>query len=682
MTLASATAGRIPSPRRQAREQEPRARRADIDGLRTLAIVLVVVYHVWFGRVSGGVDVFLLVSAYLLTASFLRRADEVGFAFVGRFWVRRFARLMPAAAVVIGAVLALTFLLRPASAWRDVWQQSWASLFYFQNWELAASSVDYYARISAFPSPLQHFWSLSIQGQVFLLWPVLIGVALVVARRIAVDPRRALTIVFAVVFAVSFTWSVVATSFDQQAAYFDTGARLWEFALGSLAALVGPMLRITPRLGAILAWVGFVGLVSCGIVLDVGAAFPGWAALWPTLSALCLLVGGGPLNRSVPSRFLASRAMTRFGRIAYALYLVHWPLLIVYMWLTDSTRVGVVGGVVVIAASIVAAALLHRVERRVEGFNVSPRRAGSVVLASLLVVSLPLAGWQTVERIHARGANPEQNPGAAVLLPYGAAVAVDDAPIVPAGTVLDEEWVALDEGCTSDYRPAGSEARATCAERRAPSGGDRVALVIGDSHAEQWMGALIPITDQAGWNIVSLLKGGCGFGAEHSGENQEECETWESESIDFALDLQPDVVMLMGSRAEVDGPGEYVPANLPSRIDTLVELGTQVLLVRDNPRHSWNVFTCVEENGPLAEECRAAKSDALAPEFPALPLSEAEEVSIADLSDYLCPQDVCEPVIGNVAVYLDDNHLTATYAATLAPALRLIFDELPSFPLP
>ena len=147
--------------------------RADIDGLRAPAVLHVVVYHVWFGRVSGGVDVFLMISAYFLTASFLRRLGTGDSMQPFSFWLRRFRRLMPAAAFTISATLLAVFLWYPQSSWAPIWRQAWASLLYFQNVELALNDVDYYTREELVPSPLQHFWSLSIQGQVFVIWPII-----------------------------------------------------------------------------------------------------------------------------------------------------------------------------------------------------------------------------------------------------------------------------------------------------------------------------------------------------------------------------------------------------------------------------------------------------------------------------------------------------------------------------
>ncbi|OZB78781.1 MAG: acyltransferase, partial [Microbacterium sp. 14-71-5] len=266
-----AAAVRSSAPRPQAQGY-----RRDIDGLRAVAILLVVVYHVWIGRVSGGVDVFLMISAFFLTGSFVRRMDAGKPLAVGSFLLSRFRRLMPAAAVVLAATLGACWLLLPQTAWPQLWKEGWASLGYVQNWVLALDGVDYYAHDSALASPLQHFWSLSVQGQVFVLWPVLFLLGALLVRWTKKSTTAVMAWIFGLVFAGSLAFSIWETADLQTFAYFDTGARLWEFAAGSLLALALPYVRLPRVPRAILGWLGLAGLVVCGMVIDVRGGFPGY----------------------------------------------------------------------------------------------------------------------------------------------------------------------------------------------------------------------------------------------------------------------------------------------------------------------------------------------------------------------------------------------------------------------
>lgn len=652
-------------------------RRADIDGLRALAILLVVVYHVWLGRVSGGVDVFLLVSAYLLTASFVRRADELGPSYLGAFWARRFARLLPAAAAVIVAVLVFTAIVLPTSQWQDMWRQAWASLLYVQNRELSAEAVDYYARSETFPSALQHFWSLSVQGQVFLLWPIVILAVVWLTRRTKIPVRHALIACFGAVFVASLAYSIWLTGADQQVAYFSTPARLWEFALGSLAALILPAISIPSRLSSVLGWTGLLALVTCGIVLDVGTGFPGVAALWPTLAAIAIMCAGQSRAAGRPTRLLASRPLTALGRIAYALYLVHWPILVAFMVWTDSTDVGLVGGVVVIAASLLAAWMLHRgIEQRPQR-PATARRGLRAVAASVLVVAIPLGGWQLAEYVRATGMDPEANPGAAVLMPWIGAVAQTDVAVVPLGSQLDDEWIGLDEPCAGDFRAHDPIVRESCLSTMRDDDGPTL-LVLGDSHAQQWMGALLPVLEEEGWNVVAVLKAGCPFAPEE--EMDDECRAWRDGAEQYALDVPADLVMVMGTKAVADSPEERFPLGLEAPIEAIVESGSQVLLVRDNPRFDYDMFECAELSDDPAT-CAQPVEAVLAAENPSSWAAVDPSVHTLDLSEYLCPDGLCQAVIGNVAVYSDDNHLTGTYALSLAPAALAALRELPGVPI-
>lgn len=638
------------------------AYRADIDGLRAFAVLLVVTYHIWLGRVSGGVDVFLMLSAFFLTASFVRRLEAGDGPRLRRYWARTFSRLLPAASVTLVGVLALSAALVPANLWPTIWQQTWASLLYFQNWALASSAVDYYAPRDSLTSPLLHFWSLSIQGQVFLAWPVLIALVWVAVRRSRIDLRMALIAVFGAVFAASLAWSVIQTASNQTVAYFDTFARLWEFAAGSLLALVMPWLRVPAVVGGLLTWLGIAGLVSCGLVLDVAGGFPGYLALWPVLSTAAVIIGGaGAAGRSVPARLLGSTPLIWLGGIAYALYLVHWPLLIGYFAWSGADRVGLLEGAVLVLVSILLAwAITVAVERPIRS-RVSRARMQAVAIAACVgLVAAPLVAWSTTVDMSARAAEsapPAQHPGAESLLP-GAAPVPTDAPLKPAPTLLGEEWVALDARCTGENRPSLQMLRDACGQ--SSWGGEQTIVVVGDSHTEQFMGALMPIAEERGWRLVSFLKGGCALG---------ECGPWTEAALDRIVETSPAAVFTVVTSTEAGTPNEQLGPGVSEAIDRLVDSGVPVIAVRDNPRFTEDPYQCLLERDISGEQCVVPRGEVLAAANPAAGLA-GPGVHVVDLSDAICPDGRCPARIGNVAVYLDDDHLTGAYARTLAPFLE------------
>ena len=297
----------------------------EVQGLRALAVLMVVSYHVWFDRISGGVDVFLLISAFFLTGQFVRKLESGEPFGLIKYWIKLSQRLMPMLTLTLLATLGATYLLLPQSRWNSILEQTWASLFYFQNWFLAAQAVDYYAPDHSTASPLQHFWSLAIQGQFFLLWPIIFVVAALAAQVFHVRARPLLIWIFSGIFLTSLGFSIMTTYSNQAFAYFDTRTRLWEFALGSLLALALPYLQLSTGTRLFFGWFGVAAMLSCGFMLQIGQQFPGYLALWPTLAASCVIAAGATGSRFGADRLLSTKPLVKLGNNSYALYLFHWP---------------------------------------------------------------------------------------------------------------------------------------------------------------------------------------------------------------------------------------------------------------------------------------------------------------------------------------------------------------------
>lgn len=670
---ASLLAREKPFDERHSVGPQKEAYRTDIDGLRALAILLVVVYHVWLGRVSGGVDVFLMISAFFLTSSLVRTAEVGKNLKLGRFWLRRFRRLLPAAAVTLVGVLIAAFVFFPSADWVDIWNQTWASLFYVQNWALAFGEVDYYAAGGLVPSPLQHFWSLSVQGQVFVLWPVIIWVVVLLLGSRTERVRTWLFMVFALVFAVSLWFSIVETASAQQFAYFDTRTRLWEFAAGSLVALALPKLHIGRVTRAILGWVGIAGIVACGIVLDVRGGFPGYFALWPVLCTAAVIVSGRGDSRGGPMRLLSARPLRFLGRDAYALYLVHWPVLITAMTLSGSDQVSFATGTIVILLSLLIARVLswgveHPLQRS-EWVEARPWRGLALIALCVALVASCVGGWQWYEARRTAEIMTEANEG------YPGAAQVDswrnitdsNKPLIPLATELNGEWQSIGEPCSGELEFANHELDGGYCQQSADKlDAEQRVVVIGDSHAQQLATPLAAVAKEHDMDVVGLLKGGCTIGADEKdrGVNDVSCSEWMPKAIDIAIGLEPVAVYVVATRAS-DTRDEKLLAGARETIDRFRDAGIAVMAVRDNPRFAFNMYDCVIEGG--AENCAVPVSDALESQNP---VDDLRGVVSVDFTPWLCPEDRCEGAIKNVAVYMDDNHLTATYGRTLAPMLE------------
>ena len=677
---------------------QPRYRH-DIDGLRAVAVLLVVIYHVWLGRVSGGVDAFLMISAFFLTGSFVRRL-EVGapLAIAGQ-WIRTFKRLLPAAVVVITAtVIAGTFVL-PASSHPALWHHAWASLFYSENWALAVESVDYYAD-TALAGPLQHFWSLSVQGQVFLLWPLLFAIIAFVRWAFRLRSVRAVALVlFALLFAASLAYSVITTRDHQQFAYFDTGARLWEFAAGSLLAVVLPWISLPRRLSAVIGWIGLAALLACGMVLDVQGGFPGYLALWPVLSVAAIILAGTPEDRGYgPAVILETRPVLMLGRDAYALYLVHWPILVLTLVSRRGEPLGFVEGLILILASIVLARLLTWAVdaplRRSRWANSSNPRSLLVIVVSIALVAGPLTAIQyssakqadeiIAESESGSAADDEReqpNPGAAVLLPGWEGEIDPDAPRRPLPQELGRQWGGLPEDCSNGELLPLPQSVELCRQTEPVDRPARTIVVIGNSHAQQWLDPLAIAAEQSDWHAVSFLYAACAFGLRDTQESDDvfhsaECRQWNEDVLDLIEEIDPDAVLTIGAATEPTdadqpqdaGEREHVLDGADESIERLRTMGVPVVLIRDNPRFTFDSYLCVEQ-AEDAEECEVQRSQALAERNPAEQLA-GPDVFTLDMTDLICPEDTCPAVIGNVNVYMDDNHLSSLYAETMAPELQ------------
>ena len=656
--------------------------RPEVQGLRALAVLMVVTYHVWLGRVSGGVDIFLLISAFLMTLSFTRKVESGAPLKLLSHWLHLLKRLLPAVVVVILGVLAGTWAILPQSRWPDVLDQAWASLMYRQNWLLADTAVDYYAQDHSGASPLQHFWSLSIQGQVFVLWPlVFAGTALLgrALRRWAgkdhalLGYRSLLTAAFGAIFAVSLAYSIVQTATNQAHAYFDTGARLWEFALGSLLALALPYLKPGRILRVVLGWAGLAGMLSCGLLLTVDRSFPGFIALWPTLAAAAIITAGQSGSRFGVDRFLTWKPLVALGDNSYALYLWHWPLLVLALAGAGIAAPNLVQGLCIVAVSIVLAVLTTRfVEKPLREWHWPKRRAwrtAVVIAACGALLAGPVAVWQSrlvADEAAAASQPKELTPGAAALAPENAGKPTPEAKIIPAPAAMKNEWADIDGLCTDDNVPSDPLLQG-CLQNNKPEKVTKRIVVLGDSHAQQYMAALGPIAKSHGWEVVTLLKGNCRFGGE-SPERDADCNAFNKASTQYVLDHRPDAVFTVASLTHKEAPFETEVPQYLEGIKPFTDAGMDVVGIRDNPRFTINMPECVQKNGEDAAECNVPEQESLAGSSPLDAYrGKVPGLHLMDMSDFICANGICPAVVGNVYVYKDDNHLTKTYVQTMIP---------------
>ncbi|ORC17366.1 MULTISPECIES: acyltransferase family protein [Rothia] len=672
--------------------------RPEVQGLRSLAVLLVVMYHVWFGRVSGGVDVFLFISAFLLSLSSLRKIQAGQPLKIVSYWLHVFQRLLPAAAtVLVGTLVAAYFIVAP-SRWASLLEDAKAALFYWLNWRLAFTSVDYYAQDATLKTPFQHFWSLSMQGQIFILWPLLFMLVALLVSYVRLRVLPTALIVFGSLFVASLTYSIIETANNQAFAYFDTRTRLWEFAAGTLLAMIVLVWRVPQVLRVPLGWLGIIGLVTCGWLLPVQQAFPGYLALWPLLSGAFVIAAGQTGSPFGADRLLSTKPLQKLGAISYCLYLVHWPILILYTTAARKPQAGWLDGSLIILASIAVAWVLHTVvEKPLRSWEKKPHRhalrqatrskapwggarkssgSGWVRPVAVIAVCLALVGggvstaqaWVRQQQDRAEElallAGTEAYPGA---LAAGTNSSYRDLPI-PQGDIITQ-FDSLSEPCTSYNTTINPALTGYCTTDRWGDEDAPLTVVVGDSHAEQAISMYRPIAQANGQNMMAFLLGGCQFPTQPSG--WEDCASFNRHVTEEIIDLKPANVLLMSTAASPVDANEVPITELDPVVERFTEAGINVIALRDNPRYDYNMYVCGQENMRRLSECNAPLDTKLAPVNPALARFESNpRVYNVDLTSTICPNGTCRPIEGNVFVYLDDNHITKAYGTTLSPELE------------
>jgi peptidoglycan/LPS O-acetylase OafA/YrhL len=654
--------------------------RPEIQALRAAAVLLVVVFHLWPQLLPGGyagVDVFFVISGYLITSHLLREVDGTGTVRLGAFWARRARRLLPASLLVVVISAIATFLVVPITFWRDFFVQMGAAVAYVLNWQLAADSVDYLAAEND-ASVVQHYWSLSAEEQFYLVWPLLMLLAVALSRLgRGVDRRIALIVVLAAVTTASFAVSVVLTAQNPAQAYFVTPTRAWEFGVGGLLAFLPVLARQAARVA--LAWAGFVGIVATAFLFDAATPFPGSAALLPVLSTAAVIVAGTTTARGSVAQLSRFRPVQYLGDVSYSLYLWHWPLIVLAPFALgrepDALTLWVLLGL-----SVALAALTKRFiedpARRAPALVGRRPRVTLVVTAAAMAVALvlPVAGWGTAraERIGGQAQvdalfkSDASCLGAAALADNGCRNADLDGVLVPSlALVKQDNDGAFD---CSNSRTLEGEMR-SCSYGSEADDAVRVAIT-GDSHGGMLLAGLLPLLDDLNWRLDTYIGRGCTWAAPRL---DEQCADYRALLQQRFLDEDYDLVITTAFRGrETDAGRAEVVAQARAEVwAPVIDAGTTVVAVEDNPLVPAELTDCVVERPDRAlagEDCRFEEAEGYGPPDSLVTAAQLEpRARLIRTADLFCRGGVCPMVIGSTIVYMDQHHLTATYSRTLAP---------------
>ena len=682
--------------------------RHDLDGLRGIAIALVAMFHVWFGRVSGGVDVFLALSGFFFGGKLLRAALNPASSLSPLPEVVRLVRrLLPALVVVLAGCAVLTILIQPETRWETFADQSLASLGYYQNWELASTVADY-LRAGESVSPLQHIWSMSVQGQFYISFLALVfGFAFLLRRRLGDRLRTAFVVLLTTLTVASFGYAIVAHQTSQATAYYNSFARVWELLLGALVGALVPYVRWPMWLRTTAATIALAAVLSCGALIDGVKQFPGPWALVPVGAALLFILAGANLqadpttgdNLPLPNRLMATAPLVRLGAMAYSLYLWHWPLLIFWLAYTGHAHANFVEGTAVL---LISGVLAYGTNRYIEE-PLRLRRAASaaqpatpvvawrtrlrrptIVLGSvvgLLGVTLTATAFTWREHVNVERASGKElsalsssdYPGARALVKH---VRVPRLRMRP--TVLEAQTdypPSTRDGCISDFKNTDV---ITCSY--GDKSATRTIALAGGSHAEHWLTALDLLGRRHHFKVTTYLKMGCPLSTEKMplvmGNNDPypECRDWVPKAMDRVVADHPDFVFTTSTRPWNIKPGDVMPGTYVGIWQTFSDNNIPILAMRDTPwlvkdGQPFNPSDCLAKGGD-AVSCGVKRSDVLADRNPTLDwVEQFPMLKPLDMSDAVCRADICPAVEGNVLVYHDAHHLSATYMRTMTNEL-------------
>ena len=638
--------------------------RSDIEGLRGVAVLVVVLFHLRLEVFAGGyvgVDVFFVISGYLITKQLIDHATSRTPGWLRTFWARRFRRLLPLATLTIALTLMASIVVFSPLEWQRLAQDARASLLYVANIAFARRGEGYFTSAE---SPFLHMWSLGVEEQFYLVWPFLVMASATLLPRWR-TVRTRFTIVVTAVSALSFVLGFLLTERGTPWAFFSPVTRAWEFGVGALVALT-PSTKLRHVVGRSISWLGVAGILAAVLTFDELTPMPGVAALLPVLATAALIFASEPGRLSVET-VLTLRPLMTIGQCSYAWYLFHWPALV----LTES----VVGN-----------------------NDLSPRllAAGLSLMAAWAAtryVEGPVRRWRLLEP-------PVRMLCSAVAvaaLLVAASFAVDRV----ATERLDEPFLSrlaqaragrtITPGADCSDVEIGGHVLCVFGD---PNGG-RTVLLVGDSHAGQWAPALDLAAEQLGVRLIVRTYGGCppmDIYVQRTGftDSSRACRSFREETKRLIVDLSPDLVIVATADYRsrlIDGPSgsplergaattDFVAAT-SQFADLIREADASLMVILDNPTQARDPIECLARGGSVSEcsPSPEAARDAIAFGQVLRQALGGDEVPAFDAAALICVDVSCPVLVGDLIIYADGDHLSQEFTTAQVPLLKDLLEH-------
>ncbi|MDF2506431.1 MAG: acyltransferase [Microbacterium sp.] len=654
--------------------------RGDIQGLRAIAVGAVVLYHAGVPFLPGGyvgVDIFFVISGFLITSHLLASLERHGRVPFASFYAKRVRRILPASFVVLLLSVAAALIWFPPLLMEEVWRGAVATALYVPNLLFALDGTNYLAEST--PSLFQHYWSLGIEEQFYLVWPLLLTLGWAFVKS-----KKALGMVLAALVVVSFVACVLLTFQLQPWAFFSLPTRAWELSVGGLVAfaLHHRSRVLEPRTAAAAGWIGLAGLLASVFLFTSKTPFPGYCAAVPVVATALVILAGATPSRYGPTALLSLRGMMFVGAISYSLYLVHWPALVIPqaavgyahplpLWIT----------LLIAAACVPAAWLLYRfVEDPARGWSVlvkaRPRRTLWAAVAGSLTAALVATAVYVVSENRPLYEQRSADTVAMTVPPSFTGFVPENLSPSLRQASSDQPRIYAD-GCHRSFAQA-TLADCVYGDATAP----RIVL-FGDSHAAQWFPALEGWASEKGYAVEVHTKSSCpsvDATVLRDGVPYNECTQWRQAVLDRIATEAPALVLIANygtATINVDPGTTYAQQWGDALASTLSKISTPVAVIADTPNLQQTPSVCLSAHLSDTAECglpstQALRTDARDAESAAAASADAPMI---DLTDYLC-SDVCEPIIGDALVYRDAHHLTATFSARLSGPLGSALDAV------
>lgn len=626
--------------------------RPDIEGLRGIAVLLIIAFHAHIPGVSGGfigVDVFFVLSGFLITGLLISEIEQTGRISFTNFYARRIRRLLPAAALVFCVTLvACAVLLSPFEQFVFSRTSLAASTYVSNLWFLRQAFSYFHPGVEL--NPFLHTWSLAVEEQFYLVWPLLVLLAMGARRS-----RPSLALAMAALTIVSLTASIVLSKSQPTVAFFSSPIRAWEFGIGALAMLLSEKRSDTnSRISALVGWAGLIAVLVAGWQFRPQMTFPGIAALLPVLGTAAVLFAGAAHSVG-PVALLRRGPLQYAGRISYSWYLWHWPMLALAASLVPGLTVG--ARIVIVFAALGIADLTHRLVENPIRFNkfLGARPRASVAMG----LALTIIGAATALGMGAQAARAKASPAQS-------AVREAVASVLPCTARIEATRPTV---CTFGDTTSA-----------------RTVVLMGDSHSGQWVPALSAIGKANGWKLVTFIKAGCPAAVVPMltayDKNYSACQRWRELALAHMRELDPSAIIVsnyqiyMSERNNWSNPQATWTAGVHDMLAQLSTVAPLIFLLRDTPKPLAHVPFCLSRqiaarlytnrgcNIPRArgldESVWQAEQNASA---------DLPRVHLIDLSNFFCDRVVCEVVKGGTVVYRDGSHVSNKYVLALVPAL-------------